>query len=293
MKVNALAPWYGSNRMLAHRVGELLEGCSWVGVPFAGSLAEVPHITARSIVVNDLHRDIINLAMVTAHPVMGPKLYRHLRRLPFHPHALADARGIVDQDWTSWEMPNFNRALGYFVSCWMNRSALAGTDGEFRGGLPVRWSATGGDSAVRYRSAVHSLIEWRRVLAKCNFTCLDVFEFLGKCLDAPTSGIYLDPPFPTVGEKYRHKMTEEQHCDLAAVLCDKFQQTRIVCRFYDHPLVRKLYHPDFGWHWLHIAGGRTQANETAPEVLLVRNHLKFPAQNSINTDTTEEANTTE
>jgi len=39
MKVKALMPWFGSNRLLAHRVGELLEGCSWVGVPFAGSMA--------------------------------------------------------------------------------------------------------------------------------------------------------------------------------------------------------------------------------------------------------------
>lgn len=31
--INALAPWYGSNRMLAEHVGKALEGCTWVGVP--------------------------------------------------------------------------------------------------------------------------------------------------------------------------------------------------------------------------------------------------------------------
>jgi hypothetical protein len=43
--------------------------------------------------------------------------------------------------------------------------------------------------------------------------------------------------------------------------------TRVVCRFYDHPLIRELYGAD-RWTWLQL-DGRTQANYGAPEVLLV------------------------
>lgn len=39
--ITALAPWFGSNRMLARYVGEELAGCQWVGVPFAGGMAEI------------------------------------------------------------------------------------------------------------------------------------------------------------------------------------------------------------------------------------------------------------
>jgi hypothetical protein len=43
---------------------------------------------------------------------------------------------------------------------------------------------------------------------------------------------------------------------------------RVVCRFYDHPLVRELY-PEQRWTWRHLAGGRKQTNGDAPEVLLL------------------------
>lgn len=39
-KVSAIASWFGSNRMLAPRVGEALTGCDWVGIVFAGGMCE-------------------------------------------------------------------------------------------------------------------------------------------------------------------------------------------------------------------------------------------------------------
>jgi len=54
-------------------------------------------------------------------------------------------------------------------------------------------------------------------------------------------------------------------------LADKlatFTTARVVCRFYDHPLVRELY-PEQRWTWRHLAGGRKQTNGDAPEVLLL------------------------
>lgn len=41
MKITALSPWFGSNRMLASEVGKHLTGCKWVGIPFCGGLAEL------------------------------------------------------------------------------------------------------------------------------------------------------------------------------------------------------------------------------------------------------------
>lgn len=69
--ISCLAPWFGSNRMLAHEVGRALSGCEWVGIPFAGGMAELPQIRARTIVANDLHKHIINLAEVVADEIDG------------------------------------------------------------------------------------------------------------------------------------------------------------------------------------------------------------------------------
>ena len=267
--INALVPWYGANRMRADEPGKLLKGCSWVGVPFAGSMAEVPYITARSIVVNDMHSDLINLATVAAHPQLGPRLYRELRRKMFHPEELKSAR--LRLEWArSMIRPSLSWAIDYFTCAWMNRSAVAGTSSELSGSLPVRWTASGGDSAVRYYSATKMLVNFRRLMHRANFQCMDAFEFLGNVTDTPKNGLYIDAPWPDDGEKYLHSFTVEQQRELARVL-HTFQHCRIVVRYGNHPLIRELY-PAPLWTWHHLTT-RTQANSAKDEVLLVNNPL--------------------
>lgn len=262
--------------MLAHEVGLELAGCDWVGVVFAGGMSEIPHIKARTLLVNDVHRHIINLAEVVAE--CPRKLRERLELLPFHPDVLASAqaycrtleltvseRRAIDQ--LEW-------AANYFVTCWMGRSAVAGTKREFQGKLPVRWESGGGDSNVRYRSAVESLAEWSQSLRRCNFTTLDFREFLKKCHDKTNHGIYCDSPFPDAGDDYKHAFTERDHRDLALLL-GEFIETRVVCRFYDHPLIRELY-PEEVWVWRRLVG-RKQSNAAAPEVLIMNGRSRVGA----------------
>lgn len=272
MKVTALAPWFGSNRNCAHRVGELLAGCEWVGVGFAGGMCELAHIKARTLMVNDLHRAVINLASALAHRELGPPLIRRLRRLAFHPDVLHAAQLRCKDKAYPWlrdisDPPDIEWAEDFFAAAWMGRNGTAGTDREFNGGLSVRWDAGGGDSATRFRSAVESLRDWRKVLARCTFTCLDVFAFLDKVQDKPKHGLYLDPPFPGPGDDYRHKFPEADQRKLAARLAD-LRACRVVVRYYDHQLIRELY-PESLWTWHRPEGGKTQTNKDAPEVLLV------------------------
>lgn len=265
--VKCLAPWFGSNRMLGAHVGRLLGDCAWVGVGFAGGMAELLHLKARTLVVNDLHAHVIHLARVVADPKLGPLLYRRLRRVPLHPLVLEAAQRFCAAHEPDWQRmtddERLNCAEFYFVACWQARSGLAGTDGEFRGGVPVRWEASGGDSAVRYQSAIRSLVAWRRVLSRATFTTLDIFEFLRKAKDREGHGLYIDPPFPGAGDVYRHKFDADKQRALAAAVAN-FRNTRVVIRYYDHPLIRELY---ADWHWTKLAG-RKQTNDSAPEVLI-------------------------
>lgn len=272
----ALAPWFGSNRTLGHKVGEALRGCRWVGIPFGGGMPEVLHISAPTIVVGDVHKHVMNLAMVAADAKLGPRLYRELRRLPFHPGTLRAGQAasatyeyLGGPDALLDDEQRLHAAKWYFVAVWMGRSANAGTEREFSGGLPVRWNAKGGDSNTRYRSAVKSLVAWRRVFERCNFLCQDCFEFLDNVHDEPEHGVYCDPPFPGAGDQYKHKFTPAQHRRLAERLA-QFRKARIVCRFYDHPMIRTLY-PEDQWEW-HGSVGRKQSNAKVHEVLLLRRH---------------------
>ena len=135
----------------------LLDGCEWVGIPFAGGMSEVPHIKVRTVVVNDLHEGIITLGRVTADSKLGPQLYRRLRRKLLHPLELRGAQDrcrlieslveetrerVDDAVLLTW-------AEHYFTAVWMARAGAAGTDRELDAGLALRWNAGGGDSAMR------------------------------------------------------------------------------------------------------------------------------------------------
>lgn len=145
-----------------------------------------------------------------------------------------------------------------------------GSRGEFDHGLSVRWKATGGDSVVRFRNATESLTEWQEVMRRCTFHTLNAFDFLAECLkrDTEEAGIYCDPPWPDDGDVYNHKFPEAAQRRLALTL-GNFQRAKIIVRYGDHPLIRELY-PEAHWTW-HKMQGRTQANGSKEEALIVRN----------------------
>ncbi len=272
MNIKTLVPWYGSNRMNAERVGELLKGCEWVGVPFAGGMCEVPYITARTIAVNDLHHGVISLAKIVAVVNDCVALQAGLKEELFHPDTLMGAQRVYAHDIADCE---FDLAQSYFIVAWMTRSGTAGTPAEANGKLALRWEAGGGDSVKRYHSAIDSLPEWCEHFQRCQFTTLDVFDFLDKCKDREKHGIYCDPPFlGASGARYTHNLgkdgdnQEAFHISLAARL-DQYKKTRVVVRAYEDPFIRALY-PAIDWAW-HSFDGRKQNNHTALEVLIVRN----------------------
>jgi hypothetical protein len=106
-------------------------------------------------------------------------------------------------------------------------------------------------------------------MQQCTFACLDVFAILDRVQDEAEHGLYLDPPFPGPGDKYKHRFTVADHRLLANRLLE-LRACRVVCRFYDHPLIQELYTQD-QWTWNRFTG-RKQTNEAGPEVLLIRNH---------------------
>lgn len=281
MKTKAIAHWFGSNRMLAEHVGHALADCKWVGVPFAGGMSELVSIRARTIVVNDLHRHVINLARVVADPDLRRELKRRLDDTLFHDNELRAAQNVcrLSEPPDTASVPH---AVAYFKAVWMNRANKAGIDDEFNGKLCVRWNASGGDSAVRFRSAVKSLSAWREIMRRCTFTCRDAFEWMPEVKDEPGHGLYCDPPFPGAGRRYRHNAGKTDADELAwhkrlRDALGRFSRTLVICRFYDHPMIRELYSD---WKWQSLAG-RDQANNTKPEVLVSN---VFPGQKPLFTE---------
>src|SRR5439155_8521278 len=129
-----------------------------------GGCSAVIYMTARSIVCNDAHEHLINMARVLTHRELGPKLYRRLRRIAFHPRELAEAQTLCknierpsdlffddvrrgdSEPWLAW-------AEWYFCCVWMAPGGRCGTESEFNQKMSFRWNANGGDSNTRFRSA--------------------------------------------------------------------------------------------------------------------------------------------
>ncbi len=259
--------------MLAKEVGRLLDGCEWVGVPFAGGLCELKYITARTILVSDLHRHVINLAKVVQQEQSRKWLIDQIEREPFHPDALEAAQERIrarDRVMTNWRMPDLQDALDYFICAWMARNGVAGTKSELNAGIATRWDAGGGDSCVRFRNAGESLDEWSKIMAGCTFEVLDVFDMLKSVKDQAEHGLYLDPPFHgKAGDRYLHRFTSANHEALAFRLRG-YLNCRIVVRMYDSAFVREHYPVD-RWKWHRLEGRDQTNNDKKPELLLVLN----------------------
>jgi DNA adenine methylase len=75
--ITSLVPWFGAKRTLAPRIVRELGPHRVYWEPFCGSCAVLLAKPRASMeTVNELHGDLVNLARVVAHPVLGPQLYR-------------------------------------------------------------------------------------------------------------------------------------------------------------------------------------------------------------------------
>ncbi len=267
-KITALAPWFGSARTNAKIIGEEIGKQALVSIPFCGGCSEVVHIDARQILLNDLHRHIITLAMTITDAEEFDGMLKVLDDVLVHPDCLAGARRTLEMVECYKEPPEPDRfwAAAYFTNVWLSRSN-AGTDSELRQPLASRRTTSGGSSVRRWRSAVEGIGAWREVLRdRCEFTCQEWVVFMVKTRDQPGHAVYADPPWQDAGEEYVHKFTEQDHRDLATRLRE-FRNCRVVVRHSDHPLYRELY-PEPRWTWVDI-GGRNQGNKRISEMLII------------------------
>jgi site-specific DNA-adenine methylase len=276
--INSIASWFGGNRVLAREAGKHLGRLRWCGVPFCGGCAELQYIDTVSGVASDLHRHVINLAVVIRDDVMREVLIKRLGATLFHPDELNWCRalcrdrevgegGSLFRPKPSDGIPDMEWAYSYFVSVWMGAGGIAGKATEFNGGISTRWTSSGGDSAKRFRSAADSLDAWARIMRPWCFEVCDAFTFLDRVKDDEGHGLYLDPPWSDAGLEYKHPFSLDQIRRVASSL-SRFERARIVVRFGDHPLVRELF-PAGLWTWIENKSTNQQGNEVR-EVLLVR-----------------------
>lgn len=275
-EITAIAPWFGAKRNLAAEICAEFGKHSAYWEPFCGSMAVLLAKEPCSMeTVNDLHGDLINLARCVQSNSDGPRLYRRLRR------ALC-AKVFLDEAAARWkdrgnipagETADLERAYDFFLSSWIGRNGVSGTL-SYNQGFSRRFTKSGGHAAKRFRGAVNSIPQWRRrmanltILSECGISLCERIE------DSPGVVIYCDPPYLVKGAKYVHDFDSADHRRLAGIL-GRFEYTRVVVSYYDHPLLAELYP---GWTVRRLKATKSLVNQgmrdtkgatDAPEVLLI------------------------
>ncbi len=276
MKIKALAPWYGSKRTLAPQIVRALGPHRAYWEPFCGSLpvllAKEP---AQFETVNDLHGDLINLARVLAEEAAARELWQRLNRTLMHESLFREAteRWRLRGHTEAGQTPDIERAYDFMLCSWLGRNGVAGTP-RYDQGFCIRFTSRGGSAAKRWCSVVESIPAWHERLRHVTILNRDAFSIIERIEDADGVVIYCDPPYVTKGARYVHDFKPEDHERLAALL-RRFQKTRVVVSYYDHPSLPALY---AGWHVKQLSATKSLVNQfmrdrggavKAPEVLLI------------------------
>ena len=261
MKTKSVLPWFGSDASVAANLGVLLDGCNHVTIPFAGGMSILPHLKAKAIVANDLHRNAICFYQSLSGRY-GEKVVCDLvsicEHTLSHPEEMEQSENILNDHGASVLL----KAWAFWAQCWIGRKGKGGT--KHQGGKPsVRRTANGGNNATRIKSAAADLKAWAEEFRRCEFTCEDFGECLRKVSDKPKCGVYCDPPWFGAGRNYLHEFSPEDHRDLASVL-SSLKNSPIVIRYGDCGEVRHLYR-DPSWT-ITEATSRTQANKNLGEI---------------------------
>lgn len=276
--ITAVAPWMGSKRQLSGRIIETLGEHHAYFEPFCGSMAVILNKPlARHEVVNDLNRDIVNVAtvlktrplaaelLVRLHfTLAAEELYRESRRMTMEPY-----RG---------RLGDVDRAYHALVMWWLGRNGIAGTKPS-ETGFSARFTARGGSGGVRFRNLVSSIPWFAKRLERVDVLNQDAITLIDKIPDEPGAVVYCDPPYFVKAKKYQHDFESADHDRLAKAL-GRFKRVRIVLSYYPHPRLEALYPPD-RWNRIEICVTKNIRNTVsrgcagvkATEVLLVNGDI--------------------
>ncbi len=278
MKVKSLAPWFGGKRNLAAVIVAELGDHSAYWEPFCGSMAVLlSKAPCKMETVNDLHNDLINLALVVRDVRNGAKLYRKLRRTLMHEDIFAESDRLMrkfEQIPPGGDgLDRVERAYHYLVVSWLGRNGTAGTPANHKGTYCVRFTSNGGHAAKRWRSVCESIPAWRRRMRSVTILNRDGFELLERIEDKAGTVIYIDPPYFEKNAKYLHDFKAADHERLAS-LVKRFTKTRVIVSYYAHPEVDRLY-PGWTQRRIEVTKSMSQGNKRgagksrATEVLLI------------------------
>lgn len=234
---NQIVPWFGSKAALSRQISVEFGPHKSYFEPFAGGLGMlIQKPQCRSETVNDLHQDVVHLARVLANAEEAEQLREALDRRLCCEQLDREARERLRRPFSE----TVDRATDFFYVSWMATSGVIGSLGctSMAHGYGVAHSC-----ASKLRNATDSITAFHQRLRGVTILNRDGFTLLDKIHDAAGIVLYCDPPYLKKGGKYCFDFEAEHHERLAAAV-RRFQHTRVIVSYTDHPLLDRLY---AGW----------------------------------------------
>lgn len=252
MRIGALAPWFGAKRAMAPEIVRELGPHRAYDEPCCGSAAVLfgkPRSEFETI--NDLHGDLVNLAMCVASE-RCVELWGQVQRLLACEDTLRAFQTELAQDYEAVPTSpadvsddNLRRAVQYLGLSWLARNGVSGSE-RVNYQVAVRWTQTGGSPAQRWQSVVDSIPDWHLRLRGVVILRRDLFDILPRLADERGRAIYVDPPYfkstrgTGDGSRYLYDFDAQEHVRLAEEL-RRFRRARVVVSYYDDPRIAELY----------------------------------------------------
>lgn len=237
--IAALAPWAGGKRTLAPVIVRELGNHASYYEPFCGSMAVLfAKPACRHEVVNDLNRDLTNVAVVLQTRPLAAELLARLHFTLAAEELYRESRERVLPPFVG-RLGDVDRAYHAMVTWWLGRNGMAGTK-KNRTGFCARFTNKGGTGGVRFRNMVSCVPAFSRRLDRVEVLNRDGVEVLDAIDDAPDVAVYCDPPYVSKALVYEHDFVAADHERLAAALA-RFRSARIVVSYYPHPKLDALY----------------------------------------------------
>lgn len=245
---HGLIPYIGGKHRLAHR---LVAFCAQPGADtfidvFGGSAAVMLAASARfqKLIYNDIDGDLVNLFRTVADRVQRAHLTRLLRWLP-------PSRKIFDDDHTLYLSGGHSFRS---VTDPVERARrtlyrhLFAFGGKVRnGGFQI--SAGNSDrikEVQRYRNVLRKLVSVGEIFRGAVIENLHYQELIRIHGRRPQAVLFIDPPYDGTECHYSRSFASADHVFLAQQLHST--PARVVCTYYDTPLIRSLY-PTQLWTW--------------------------------------------
>jgi len=242
----SLIPYIGGKHRIAGKIAEYLRasGADCLVDVFGGSAAVLLNSSFKKRVYNDISGDLVCLFRTLADPELRVELFQRLRWMP-------PSRNIYDELSIGYKrncfsfsyLPEIERAAAIF---YRHQFAFGGKSrcGGFQVSLGDR---QGIKEITRYRNTLRRLSSIGEFFRNTLIERLDFRQCISMYGKKINCVLFIDPPYVGTEHYYSHSgFSQFDHIFLAHQLAQC--RAKVVCTYYDHPLIRDLY-PESHWQW--------------------------------------------